>query len=82
VSACSTCGIGTTRPHLCNFCQRTVELIRSQRCVSCTATLDQLDTLRQEGRCAKCRSRNVKVAAGTRRLLLLAAKARYRERAA
>lgn len=70
------CGVGGPRP-ICAFCRKTVDLIKSRRCVACTAPVFDGDTSRIEGRCAECRSRNVVLSAPTRRLLHLAANARY-----
>lgn len=74
------CGV-TTRHTYCAFCRRTIRLIRERACVTCAEPVTDW-TSRIEGRCDRCRSRGVAMGPATRRLLILAAKARYRERAA
>lgn len=64
----------------CAYCRTTIRLIRGRLCVLCMAPVGD-DTLRDEGRCAECRSRNVKVSRETAHLLRLAAKARQYARA-
>lgn len=65
----------------CAYCRRTILLIRERRCVTCTApVVDTPD--RAEGRCHDCLRRQVRLSPATRRLLVLASKARYRERLA
>jgi hypothetical protein len=77
--SCRACGLWTSN-RLCQFCRTTVGLIKAHRCVSCTEPINGHDTLRHEGRCAECRSRNVVVSAATRGLLILAARARWQQR--
>jgi hypothetical protein len=66
----------------CAYCRRTIRLIRERRCVSCAAPVLDEDTERFEGLCARCRGRflgrHLTLSAPTRRLLALAARARYR----
>lgn len=78
-NACA-CGV-RTRSTYCAFCRRTMRLIRERRCVACTGPVTDW-TERIEGRCDHCRSRGVVMCDATKRLLILASKARYRERAA
>ena len=73
---CQACGLPTPT-RLCRFDQRTVELIRSRRCVACRGPVFDQDTQRVEGRCAECRVRNVRLGRATNYLLHLAAQARY-----
>jgi len=75
------CGV-TTHRQLCAYERRTVELIKARRCVACAGPVFDMDTERVEGRCAECRSRNVRLSAPTRYLLHLAAVSRYRKAAA
>jgi hypothetical protein len=75
------CGVRTAEPY-CAYCRRTIELIRLGRCVSCRAAVQPGDSVRVEGLCAECRERHVALSKPTRRLLRLAAKARYRARMA
>lgn len=76
---CLACGLDV-EGDFCHFCRRTIDLIKADRCVSCTKPLDPLGTIRREGRCDECRSRNHELSQATRHLLILASKARYRER--
>lgn len=79
---CRMCA-ATANGDLCRFCERTVELIKSGRCVTCTEPIARVDDARIEGRCVECRVRNVRLGSATKHLLGLAARARYRaERAA
>ncbi len=68
------CGVRSTA-RLCAFCRRTVTLFQSDRCVTCTIPMIRDDDARIEGRCAECRSRNVKYSPATRWLMHLAANA-------
>jgi len=73
---CRACGLFVDRD-LCAFCRRTVRLIRSQRCVSCTGPVSATETIRQQGRCSDCRHDNVRMSAATRLLLKEHADSRY-----
>ena len=81
MTPCRACGLPTSR-QLCHFCSRTVELVKDDRCVSCTEPVHREDDARIEGLCAECRSRFVghrgsALSTGTRAVLRLAANARY-----
>jgi predicted nucleic acid-binding Zn ribbon protein len=75
MNQCAACGLPTFR-RLCNFDQRTFELIHAKRCVSCTAPIHPGDSLRSEGKCGECMERLVRLCKSTRWLLRQAAKAR------
>jgi hypothetical protein len=75
------CGLRTGR-QFCAYERRTIELIKSRRCVACGAPVFDVDTVRVEGRCAECRGRNVRLSPSTKYLLHLAAVSRYRKVAA
>lgn len=72
---CAACGLPTPN-RLCAFDARTVELIKRRRCVACKEPVFDADSERVEGRCAECRTRQVRVCDSTRWLLRQAAKAR------
>ena len=76
--SCRICRAFTPRS-MCYFCTRTVAAIRERRCVSCLGPVNDADSAgaRVEGRCAECRSRNAQVSGPTRRLLMMASRARY-----
>lgn len=76
---CAACGFLTLR-RLCHFCRRTFELIQTRCCVTCGAAVAEGDSVRVEGKCSECLSRNHPVSKGTRWLLKQAAAARYNER--
>lgn len=73
------CGVDTTA-RLCAFCRRTVALFNADRCVTCTAAIDRSDDTQTEGRCPECRERRVVYGTSTRRLMILASKARSMRR--
>lgn len=73
---CTACGLPTLRP-LCHFCRRTLGLIRTRRCVSCTEPIVD-DGERKQGKCWACLGRAHRSCAGTRYLLNVSADARYR----
>jgi hypothetical protein len=74
---CRTCGTTSSRD-LCHYCTRSVALLKAGRCVYCTLPFSRLDDLRTEGLCHECRVRHVSVSQGTRAVLKLASRARWR----
>jgi hypothetical protein len=76
---CEACGLPTRRA-LCHYCQRTVDLIRERRCVSCAQPLGSTVAARVEAKCPECLARLVPVSAATRKILAATADARYRAR--
>lgn len=73
---CNGCGVWTVRP-LCQFCEKTADLIRSRRCVFCEAPVLDQDAERIQGKCGDCLSRNHRSGPATRWLLRQYTKARY-----
>ncbi len=73
---CPGCNVQTFH-RLCHFCRKTVALIRAGRCVSCQEMVQSVDFQKAQGKCGECLSRNKRLSFATRRLLHLAANARY-----
>jgi hypothetical protein len=73
---CQACGLRCSRD-LCNFCTRTVALVKEDRCVACRGPVDRRDDVHVWGLCHDCRVRHVRVSSATRSLLKLTAVARY-----
>lgn len=73
------CGARTGLTH-CAFCRRTIALIRSESCVTCTRPVIPEYEERVEGQCRTCRDRGVRPCAATRRLLRQAAAARSKQK--
>jgi hypothetical protein len=74
------CGVRSTS-RLCAFCRRTVALFQADRCVTCTIPMIRDEDARIEGRCAECRSRNVRYSTSTRWLMHLAVNAISQQKA-
>lgn len=73
---CAACGLPTLAP-LCHFDQRTVELVKARRCVSCTDPVSDVDRQRIYGKCQDCHGRGNRSAPSTDWVLRKASNARY-----
>jgi hypothetical protein len=65
----------------CAYCRRTIALIRSERCVTCTEPVVPEYAERVEGQCRACRDKRVRMSRASARLLQMASHARYQRKA-